>query len=76
MSTATEIQRAILQLPDEERQEIAHWMFQQRLAEPGRRYTDDGLDIEETQRKLDEAAKGSFRPWSQTDWDRLEASVR
>ena len=63
-------------MPDEERQEVARWMLKQRLAEPGRRYTDDGLDLEETQRKLDEAAKGQFRVWDQADWDRLEASVR
>ena len=60
MSTVAEIQHAILELPEAERQDVAHWVFEQRLAEPGRRYTDDGLDIEETQRKLDEAASGRF----------------
>ena len=40
-----------------------------------RRFTEDGFDIEETKAALQKAVKGTFRSWTNEDWQRLDKSV-
>ena len=59
MSTVAEIKEAIRHLADTEKQEIAAWT--QDICANQRRFTDDGLDIDETLAKIEQAEKGTFR---------------
>ena len=59
MSTVAEIKEAISHLADGEKREIAAWT--QEIFANKRRFTDDGLDIDETLTKIGQAEKGTFR---------------
>ena len=74
MSTVAEIKEAISHLAEAEKQEIAAWT--QEICAGKRRFTDDGFDIEETNAKLQQAANGTFRKWTDEDWQRLHGSVK
>ena len=58
MSTVAEIKEAISHLPDTDKQEIANWV--QSICPSERRFTDDGLDIDATKAKVQEAMKGEY----------------
>ena len=73
MSTVTEIKEVLSQLPDGKWQKIKDWMNQRDAA---RQFTDDGFDIEATKTKLQAAARGKFRKWTDKDWQRLHDSVK
>ncbi len=75
MSTVAEIKEAILELPEFERRGLRDWA-NEAIADDPEGYTGDGLPIAETKRKLDEAARGTFRQWSEADWQRLHEAVR
>jgi len=74
MSTVAEIKEAISHLPEAEKREIAVWT--QEICANDRHFTDDGFDIEETKAKLQKAANGNFRKWTDEDWKRLNDSVK
>jgi hypothetical protein len=71
MSTVAEIKEAISHLSESERRELTNWV----LSEAGD-FTDDGFEIEGTKAKLQAAAKGSFRKWTDGDWQQLHDSVK
>ena len=75
MSTVAEIKEAILELPEAERRRVRDWV-QEVIVDDQEGYTDEGLPLAETKRKLDEAARGTFRQWSDNDWQRLHEAVR
>ena len=74
MSTIAEIKKAISHLPEGERREIEKWVLSESIE--SRRLTDDGFDLEETKAKLQQAANGTFRKWTDEDWQRLHDSVK
>jgi len=59
MSTVAEIKEAISQLPEAEKREIAAWT--QEVCAKERRFTDDGLDIDEVKAKVAEARQSEYR---------------
>lgn len=73
MSTIAEIQKVISQMPEGEWQKIKDWL---NTRPDSREFTDDGFDIEETKAKLQAAARGPFRKWTDDDWQRLHDSVK
>lgn len=74
MSTVLEIKDAISRLPVGERREIEKWVLIESIE--GRRFTDDGFDLEETKAELQKAANGTFRKWTDEEWQRLHDSVK
>ena len=58
MSTVAEIKEAISHLADAEKIEIAAWT--QEICAGQRRFTDDGLDIDEVKAKVAEARRGEY----------------
>jgi len=74
MSTVAEIKEAISHLSESERRELTKWVLNG-VADP-RVCTDDGFCVEETKEKLEAAAKGSFRKWTDGDWQQLHDSVK
>ena len=58
MSTVAEIKAAISHLADAEQKEIATWT--QEFCTGKRRFTDDGLDIDEVKAKVAEARRGEY----------------
>lgn len=59
MSTIAEIKEAISQLPEGKRQKIVTWV--QGISPGRRRFTDDGLDIDEVKAKVAAARRGKYR---------------
>ncbi len=58
MSTVAEIKEAISHLADTEKREIAAWT--QEICASQRRFTDDGLDLDEVKAKVAEARRGEY----------------
>ena len=73
MSSISEIKAAIGKLPEGKWQEIKDWL---NTRPDQREFSDDGFDIEETKTKLQAATCGSFRKWTDDDWQRLHDSVK
>lgn len=58
MSTIAEIKEVLSHLPERQWQEIKSWVNQR---DETRRFTDDGLDIDEVKAKVAAARRGKYR---------------